>query len=128
MASRYDRVGVFSFARYDPAFFGDKRNDDFPALMLERSCKILFHETCHMFGMQHCIFYRCVVNGTNHLEESDSQPLHLCPVCLHKLQWSVGFDVADRYRNLQKVHNRIGLKKEANWMTGRLKRISQDGK
>src|SRR5437867_3585216 len=60
-ASLEDRVGVFSFARYDPQFYGEDRGDR-NALMLRRSCKVLAHETSHMFGIQHCIFFNCLMN------------------------------------------------------------------
>jgi archaemetzincin len=91
MASLRDRVGVWSFARY---------SGDGEAKLLERSRKVLVHETSHMFGIQHCIFYRCVMNGSNHLAESDARPMTLCPIDLKKLQWSVGFDVEERERRI----------------------------
>ena len=123
-ASLRSRVGVYSFARYDPAFFGERRGDDVRRLMLGRSLRVLAHETSHMFGMHHCIYFRCVVNGSNNLPESDAQPLHFCPLCLRKLQASVGFDVQQRYRRLQKVYRRAGLKEEAQWVKQRLDRIA----
>src|SRR5437867_3638436 len=98
-ASLRDRVGVYSFARY--------LADD-PKLVLRRSCKVLAHETSHMFGMAHCIFYRCIMNGSNHLAESDARPMTLCPIDLRKLQWSVGFDVQQRERTLQPIIDRLG--------------------
>jgi archaemetzincin len=93
-ASLRERVGVFSFARYDPAFYGEPRGRDYPGVLLRRSCKVLVHETAHMFSLAHCIFFRCILNGSNHLQESDSRPLSLCPVCLRKIQFSIGFDAA----------------------------------
>lgn len=119
-ASLRDRVGVYSFARYDPQFWGQKRTPDSKRLLLSRSCGVLVHETSHMFGMQHCIYFECVVNGSNSLEESDEQPLHLCPVCLRKLQSSVGFDVVKRYQALRDVYRKIGLEDEADWINRRL--------
>lgn len=47
--------GVFSFARYDPAFYGEidaVRNQE---LVLRRGCKVLAHEMGHMFGLHHCV-------------------------------------------------------------------------
>jgi len=79
-ASLKERVGVYSFARYDPAFYGEPRGKNYPALLLRRSMKVLTHETGHMFGLTHCLYYNCVMNGSNHLPESDRRPLHLCPV------------------------------------------------
>ena len=99
-ASLTERVGVYSFARYDPAFFGEDRGKDYQKLVLRRSMKVLTHETGHIFGLAHCIYFSCLMNGSNHLQESDRRPLHLCPVCLRKLQFSVGFDVVKRYQAL----------------------------
>src|SRR5437588_7335483 len=87
-ASLRERVGVYSFARFDPAFYGASRSSGHETLLLRRSCKVLAHETGHMFGLSHCTFFNCLMNGSNHLAESDRRPLHLCPVCLRKLQWS----------------------------------------
>src|SRR5699024_866195 len=54
-ASLSERVGVYSFARYDPRFSGQKPAADRQELILRRSCKVLAHETGHMFGIAHCI-------------------------------------------------------------------------
>ena len=102
-ASIRDRVGVYSFARYDPAFYGEARTSGYEVLLFRRSCKVLAHETSHMFGLTHCTFFNCLMNGSNHLAESDRRPLHLCPVCLRKLQWSVGFDVLSTLHRLGAV-------------------------
>ncbi|MHC4752826.1 MAG: archaemetzincin [Planctomycetota bacterium] len=119
-ASLRQRVGVYSFARYDPAFYGEKRGKDYEKVLLRRSCKVLVHETGHMFGLLHCIYFKCVVNGSNHLKESDSRPLHLCPVCLRKLQYSIGFDVVSRYRNLLSFYTKVGFDSEIRWTANRL--------
>lgn len=123
-ASLRDRVGVFSFARYDPGFYGEEQRKDYQEALLRRSCKVLVHETAHMFGLKHCIYFRCVLNGSNHLRESDSRPLHLCPVCLRKLQSSIGFDVVNRYGKLLDFYRKVGFEKEAHWVANRLRRIS----
>ncbi|UCF90414.1 MAG: hypothetical protein JSW39_19240 [Desulfobacterales bacterium] len=122
-ASLRDRVGVFSLARYDPAFYGESRGHLDHELLMRRSLKVLAHETAHMFSLAHCIYFKCAMNGSNHLPESDSRPLSLCPVCLHKLQHSIGFDVAARYRRLLHFYRRVGLKYEADWVSRRLKKI-----
>ena len=122
-ASLRGRVGVYSFARYDPRFYGEPRGADYEQVLLRRSCRVLAHETGHMFGLLHCVYFRCVMNGSNHLEESDARPLHLCPVCLRKLQSSIGFDVADRYRQLLHFYRDTGLDAEAQWVQHRLEVI-----
>ena len=122
-ASLRDRVGVYSFARYDPRFYGiNSSNRD--SLMLRRSCKVLAHETSHMFGIQHCIYFTCLMNGSNHLEESDRRPLHLCPVDLRKLHYSIGFDIKQRYRNLFEFFKAVHFDDEAQWLEQRLSRIA----
>jgi archaemetzincin len=122
-ASLRDRIGVFSFARYDPAFYGESRGPHYQELLLRRSIKVLAHETAHMFSLAHCIYFKCVMNGSNHLAESDSRPLSLCPVCLHKLQHRIGFDVVVRCRRLLQFYLENHFKYEAEWVSGRLKKI-----
>ena len=73
-ASIRDRVGVFSFARYDRVFYGESRSSRYQELLLRRSTKVLVHEIAHMFSLAHCIYFKCVLNGANHLQESDSRP------------------------------------------------------
>ena len=123
-ASLTDRVGVYSFARYDPRVPGQPPPPDSSALMLRRSCKVLAHETAHMFGIQHCVYFRCLVNGSNHLAESDSRPLHECPVDLRKLQHSIGFDVVARYRRLYEFAQDAGFADEARRLKARVARIA----
>jgi archaemetzincin len=118
-ASLSNRTGVYSFARYVPGFLGQAGGDDQRSLMLLRSCKVLAHETGHMFGIKHCVFFHCLMNGSNHLDESDQQPVHLCPVCLRKLQSAVGFDVIKRYAQLQEFSNDATWDDEARWLRKR---------
>jgi archaemetzincin len=78
-ASLRERVGVYSFARYAPTFYGGAQEGDYQKLLLWRSAKVLTHETAHMFGLAHCVYFKCVMNGSNHLQEIDARPLHLSP-------------------------------------------------
>jgi archaemetzincin len=126
-ASTRARVGVYSFARYNPGFYGQAATADSRKLMLRRSCKVLAHEMCHMFGIWHCVWFRCLINGSNNLAESDSRPLHLCPVDLRKLQWSTGFDVVERYRRLIDFDRQAGFDDEAQWLDKRLRFIAPHG-
>ncbi|XP_028286562.1 archaemetzincin-2 [Parambassis ranga] len=121
-ASLSQGIGVFSFARYDDSFYtrsyagrlkkrlklkeGDYSVFDgcytppMTSTLLLRSCKTMTHEIGHMFGIRHCQWLSCVMQGSNHLEESDRRPLDFCPICLRKLQTSVGFKIAERYKAL----------------------------
>jgi archaemetzincin len=125
-ASLRERVGVYSFARYDPVFYGEPRASGYETVLLRRSCKVLAHETSHMFGLAHCIYFNCLMNGSNHLAESDRRPLHLCPVCLRKLQRSVGFDVLERYSAVDRVVRANGFADEADWLSRRTKTVRGD--
>ncbi|XP_029954544.1 archaemetzincin-2 [Salarias fasciatus] len=121
-ASLREGMGVFSFARYDDNFYSSsyagrlrtrralKPRDysvfeghytpPITSTLLLRSCKTMTHELGHIFGITHCQWMDCVMQGSNHLEESDRRPLDFCPICLHKLQVSVGFKIAERYQAL----------------------------
>ncbi|MCI0399636.1 MAG: archaemetzincin [Chloroflexi bacterium] len=118
------RVGVYSFARYLPSLHGEQVADA-ATLALRRSCKVLAHEAAHLFGPGHCIYFHCLMNGSNHLAESDSRPLHLCPVDLRKLHHSIGFDVVERYRRLLHFSQAAGFTDEVAWLEERLAYLSQ---
>ncbi|HOX36938.1 MAG TPA: archaemetzincin [Candidatus Brocadiia bacterium] len=123
-ASLMKRIGVYSLNRLNPAEDGGARSDDADRLFRLRAFKLMTHETCHMFGLTHCIRYECVVNGSISLDESDADPPFLCPDCLRKLQWNIGFDVIERYRGLREFWKKNEFKREAEWMEKRLTRIS----
>jgi archaemetzincin len=110
------RVGVFSFARYDPAFFGGARPRDFRSNQLRESCKVLVHELGHMFGIEHCIWFDCVMNGANNQRELQESVPHACPVCLRKLHHSVGFDPVKRYAELAHFCLRQGWAEDEKWI------------
>ena len=105
----HERVGVHSFARYDPAFYGQRGAADRPRTILGRGLKVMAHEIGHMFSMLHCVHYHCLMNGTNHLAETDRAPLHLCPVCRRKLHSAVAYDPAKREAELAELCQRHGL-------------------
>ncbi len=126
-AAPQQRTGVFSFARSDPLFFGEERPDDFDALLLRRSCKTLVHEIAHLFGLAHCIYHRCVVNGSNHQAESDSRPHHACPVCLRKIQHATGAELERRYRDLAYFFSEhTGWEDEEAWVRRQLAKLRSE--
>ncbi len=63
------------------------------------------------------------MNGSNHIDEADQRPLHLCPVDLRKLQWSIEFDIAERYQRLLAFDTQAGFLDEAAWLQTRIKFI-----
>jgi archaemetzincin len=116
------RVGVYSLCRYFPEFWGLKRSEGDDVLGLRRACKVLNHESGHMFGLSHCVFYRCSMNGSNSLSETDGAPMHYCPLCHRKLIWNLAFEPAKRYAALQTFYKKHGLKQEAEWTEARIAR------
>ena len=125
-ASFRERVAVQSFARQDPAFFGDPRRAGWELLALKRAAWTLVHEIAHMFSISHCTHYRCIVAGSNSQEESDRAPLHPCPVCLRKLHHALGFDPELRETRLAVVLRKYGITDEADWAERRA-RFIRDG-
>ena len=119
-ASAACRVGVVSVARYGPPFCEDASGNR-PGGMRTRCCRVIAHEIGHMAGLAHCIYFRCLMNGSSSLAESDRRPLHLCPIDLRKLQWLIGFDFARRYASLQQFWRDTGEDPEAAWMAARLR-------
>ena len=133
MAAGNQRVAIFSLYRYDPClsfsteywYEVEESNPmsevDRLHTILQRSCKLLVHEICHLLGIDHCIYFDCCMNGSGHLREDFRQPMYLCPVDLHKLHTLVGFDVVKRYEDLLEFFKRRGFKKEEKWVARRLK-------
>lgn len=71
-------------------------------LWLGRVCRTASHELGHCFGMDHCGYYACIMQGSASIVEDPRQPPYLCPVDLAKLLIAVGADTnaEARYRAL----------------------------
>jgi len=108
-ASMVDRVGVWSVYRNGDPNLGKEEYQ----LCLRRTISTGIHEIGHMFFLLHCIYYECTMNGSNHRLESDRRPLWLCPVCLRKLCWLLNINLLERYQNLAKISQELGLEQEA---------------
>ena len=68
----------------DPNFL-PKSNDDLYGVWISRLARTTSHELSHCLGMDHCVYYACVMQGTASMAEDVRQPPFLCPVCLKKL-------------------------------------------
>lgn len=121
LGSLNKRVGVYSLCRYFPEFWGRERAEGTDETALRRACKVLNHETGHLFSLTHCIFYRCSMNGSNSLGETDGAPMEYCPVCHRKLMWNIGYDALKRYEGLRAFYKKYKLAPEAEWMEQRIK-------
>ena len=67
------------------------------------------HEVMHIFGMDHCSFFKCAMNAGGTFDT-----LSLCPICLAKLHHSLScFNVKRRYDTLASFYDRYGFKLDA---------------
>jgi archaemetzincin len=102
---------VFSFARYDPLFW-EIETEDREKILMRNSCDVMVHEIGHMFGVEHCIYYECTMNGSNSYSECTRDIRFLCPVCHRKFQEAIKFDSLERFEALRKVCVELGLTEE----------------
>ena len=143
------RLGVFSFARYDPLFYfkNPSESSENPRqkelltkyffILFKRACKVVVKEISHMFGIKNCIYYKCIMNGFNSIEEFDNRPFEICPVCLRKLYTNIilksekyvnprvqnPYIIFDRFvkiRDTLQEHFPVIFENEINWFTERV--------
>ncbi len=119
LANLRQSVGVFSFARYGES--GVSRS-----LFMERALKIMTHEIGHMYGMMHCTYYHCLMNGSNTLDETDRAPMHLCPVCLRKLHEATAPDHIMRYTKLKKAYQSLELESPETFARNRVNKLLKE--
>lgn len=123
LGSAASKTGVFSFARYDRRFWGEEENNE---LLTYCAVKVMIHEMCHMFGLSHCIYFSCLMNGSNHLEEGSKKPFHLCPVCTRKILYLLNFNILEWYRTLTSLFIKHGRYFDRNieWYESRVTYLS----
>jgi archaemetzincin len=105
------RVGVWSLYRNGDSGPGE----DAYRLYLRQTLATATHETGHVLTLRHCVAFACLMNGSNHQEERDCRPLHLCPVCLRKLLWNLQADPVPYLRRQETFFRENGLGEEAGW-------------
>ncbi|XP_066278627.1 archaemetzincin-2-like [Branchiostoma lanceolatum] len=110
-ASFVQHSAAISFGRFEPKLYKDgqrvrecgSEGEDEKAVMLLKLVKSLCHETCHLMGLAHCVFFQCLMNESSSMEQAFKQPMFLCPVCLRKLQKICRFDIRERYLVLREM-------------------------
>lgn len=68
------------------------------ALWFARLARTVSHELAHCFGIGHCVYYACNMQGSASMREDVRQPPYLCPVCEAK----VGHAIANELYGGQK--------------------------
>jgi archaemetzincin len=69
-------------------------------LWLGRVCRTTSHELGHCFGIDHCVYYACAMQGSASLAEDARQPPYVCPVDQEKLLRATGSSTEQRYKAL----------------------------
>jgi archaemetzincin len=105
-ADQLNKVGVSSIARYN---YPNSVNYN---ETLSRIIKTSAHEIGHMMGIEHCISASCLMNGSNSLKESDSQPQVMCSECFVKLAWRTEINLLKRDSLLLTYFNKYQLDQE----------------
>jgi len=111
-------LAVVSLARTFPAFFGKESRADHLSRDLRLTFGMAADAACRSLGLTPCRKYYCVMNQAR--RSSTREPLHLCPDCLRKLRWTLGFDLAERYEALGRFYEESGLPVEATWVRRRM--------
>ncbi|CAE8702889.1 unnamed protein product, partial [Polarella glacialis] len=108
------RVGVFSLVE-------ETCTDEMTPSQIGRVVKLVMHQIMHMFGILHCCYYRCLMNGAEGTEGEDSRPPYLCAMCLKKLHLVTGLDPLERYSQLAHFWAGLGCKDTALWYQTRVR-------
>jgi hypothetical protein len=71
------------------------------------------------------------MNGAEHEEEMDKQPLYLCPICLTKFyslfkEEKKNFSIKNMYIGIRNLCRKFHFQEEAQWYENRLKLIFND--
>ncbi|KAH9484637.1 Archaemetzincin-2 [Psilocybe cubensis] len=73
-----------------PPLTNSSPQDIITGTWLARVCRTSSHELGHCFGMDHCVYYACIMQGSGTVIEDVRQPPYLCPVDLSKLLKACG--------------------------------------
>jgi archaemetzincin len=101
----WSRVGVWSLYRLGEL----EKSPEERGYALVRTLKTASHEMGHLFSIDHCTSYRCVMNAAGSLIDLDSHPLDTCPECMAKICWATGNDPRRRFERLADFFARQGM-------------------
>ena len=87
----------------------------------------MVHEIGHMYGIKHCIYYNCTMNGSNSYDEFRRSARYLCPLCRRKLSRAIGFKVSDWLSNMRSACAELGFDEDFEFYD-RLISLESEGK
>ncbi|GAP86821.1 hypothetical protein SAMD00023353_2100490 [Rosellinia necatrix] len=67
--------------------------EDEHGLWFSRVARTVVHELGHCFGIDHCSYYACNMQGTSGILEDIRQPPYFCPVCLEKIAYAIACEL-----------------------------------
>ena len=70
---------------------------------LARVTRTTAHELGHCFGLDHCVYAACSMQGTAGLSEDARQPPYLCSICVRKVVYATSFEGVDTAEALADV-------------------------
>ena len=116
-------ANLFAFFRVDTS-----QHETFPQHSWPACAKTMAHELCHLLGLVHCSFFRCLMNpcptrsiaSAPTLSEALTTTFALCPICLRKLAYACALNVRGRYEKLAGCVDRLGCPADAEWFRSRL--------
>ncbi|KAH8695284.1 hypothetical protein BGW36DRAFT_382438 [Talaromyces proteolyticus] len=65
-------------------------------IWFSRVARTAVHELGHCFGIAHCVYYACSMQGTAGIAEDLRQPPYLCPICLSKITHAAVIELLGR--------------------------------
>lgn len=73
------------------------------------------HESLHVFGLDHCGVFRCLMNSSCDATVESSMSLFLCPCCLPKLNFCLNgqLDIRRRYEKMAQCCEELELHEDA---------------
>jgi archaemetzincin len=78
-------------ARSEAGLLTDIMTPDMQSLeWMARVSQTAIHELGHCFGLEHCVYFTCVMQGSASSAESRRQPPFFCPICLEKIAHAIG--------------------------------------
>lgn len=111
--------------------FRDSIEETLHARWLARVCRTAAHEIGHCFGVDHCIYYACCMQGSATINEDPRQPPYLCPVDLAKV---LGMTVSSEEDHLRAMLTFCGRNSDSElfvaygaWIAARLKQLGCGG-
>jgi archaemetzincin len=89
LARHHGHTAVISLARLRPSFYGVPDDDE---ITLRRAVRETTHELGHVFGLEHCDDFHCIMHFAPDVENIDLRGGFFCHACLARLPHGVAHE------------------------------------